>query len=58
MDLEKSVPRVDLFGGVDVTLREGKLEVRCLFHRFFLIIFFALTRFNYLSVLYLAQIAN
>lgn len=39
MDLEKSVPRVDLFGGVDVTLREGKLEVRCLFHRFFLIIF-------------------
>ncbi|AQK89079.1 Glycosyl hydrolase superfamily protein [Zea mays] len=27
MDLEKSVPRVDPFGGVDVTLREGKLEV-------------------------------
>lgn len=27
MDLEKSVPRVDLFGGVDVTLREGKLEL-------------------------------
>ncbi|KAL5647313.1 hypothetical protein ACJX0J_041668, partial [Zea mays] len=27
MDLEKSIPRVDPFGGVDVTLREGKLEL-------------------------------